>query len=590
LLTEEADLQAKLKAYLPALFCALTPVICYLIVRPYAEIGIDDDWSYIKTAQVLAQTGHIVYNGWATAMLGWQLYFGALFIKLFGFSFTAVRLSTLIEAVATAFLLERTLVRAGINEWNSVLATLAFVLSPLYLPLAVTFMTDVSGVLCIVLCLYMCLRALEAKSRRSAILWICLAALVNAVGGTARQIVWLGVLVMVPSTLWLLRRDRHVLLTGSVACIAGIGFVFAAMHWFARQPYSDPSSLIPDKIDWKGIVSMSMHGCGQLSRSMLPVLLMFIGCLPKRTRRIASVAAITSFCFVLLEIPTSIADRLPHFLAQFLVHPILFHAELHSSAVRDASLDIARDGLRLLSATATVIGFLSLLFCLLGFARDHSVPHQKNRAISWRQLGIVLSPFSVAYVILLAVFAAGNFFIVRYVLPLLAICLLVTTRYYQERVKANLPMACVALIVLAGSLAVAATHDEFALRRGSVAAIDELRSSEVPATSIWGPWEYDGWTEVEKIGYVNDRRIRTPQGLYTPPPELTIPPHCDDKQRGVPFWFSEWTPAIKPIYMISNDPTECGGPAGFSPVTYHTWLPPLNRSIYIVKLPAQLSQ
>ena len=69
-------------------------------------------------------------------MLGWQLYFGALFVKLFGFSFTAVRFGTVVEAMATAFLLQRTFVRAGLNSWNATLATMTFVLSPLYFPSA----------------------------------------------------------------------------------------------------------------------------------------------------------------------------------------------------------------------------------------------------------------------------------------------------------------------------------------------------------------------------------------------------------------------------------------------------------------------
>src|SRR5580692_7193080 len=188
------------------------PAICALTVRPFAETGINDDWSYIRTAELLAKSGKIVYNGWATAMLGWQLYLGALFVKLFGFSFTAVRASTLIVAMATAFLLQRTLVRAGIRDWNATLATLTLVLSPLFLPLVFSFMSDVSGVFCVVLCLYMCLRALQAETVRSAIAWIGIASLLNAVGGTARQIAWLGVLVMIPSTLWLLRRKQRVLL------------------------------------------------------------------------------------------------------------------------------------------------------------------------------------------------------------------------------------------------------------------------------------------------------------------------------------------------------------------------------------------
>jgi hypothetical protein len=118
-------MRTKLKNYLPALACAPLPILCDLLIRPHAEIG-DDDWSYIKTAQVLAQTGHIAYNGWATAMLGWQLCFGAFFVKLFGFSFTAVRFSTAIEAVATAFLPQRTCLRAGLNSWNAALATMDF--------------------------------------------------------------------------------------------------------------------------------------------------------------------------------------------------------------------------------------------------------------------------------------------------------------------------------------------------------------------------------------------------------------------------------------------------------------------------------
>ena len=90
-------LRAAVKNFLPAIVCPLTLLACYFVIQPYAEIGIIDDWSYIKTAQVLAQTGHIAYNGWGSPMLGWQIYFGALFIKLFGFSFTAVRFCTVMK-------------------------------------------------------------------------------------------------------------------------------------------------------------------------------------------------------------------------------------------------------------------------------------------------------------------------------------------------------------------------------------------------------------------------------------------------------------------------------------------------------------
>jgi hypothetical protein len=43
-------LQANSGKYLPAFACALIPILCYLLIRPYAEMGIDDDGLYIKNA------------------------------------------------------------------------------------------------------------------------------------------------------------------------------------------------------------------------------------------------------------------------------------------------------------------------------------------------------------------------------------------------------------------------------------------------------------------------------------------------------------------------------------------------------------
>jgi hypothetical protein len=579
-------LRAILKPYLPAILCVFIFALCYLVAHPYAEIGIDDDWSYVKSAQVLAQTGHIVYNGWATAMLGWQLYFGALFAKLFGFSFTAVRLSTLIEAMATAFLLQRTMVRVGINEWNASLATMTFVLSPLYFPLSATFMSDVSGVLCIVVCLYMCLRALSAETENSAMIWISLAALSNAVGGTARQIVWLGVLVMVPSTLFLLRRNRRVLVAGSISCIAGICIVVAAMHWFAQQPYSIPTPMIPSNINLgsvRGIGKAGLRSAGELTLYALPVLLMFLGFIRTWNRRMALIFAIGLSGFVLLGTALSIRNELNLFLAPFQVSYILSRSfqSLHLVAVTGEHIDISRDGLRLLLTCVTVLGFLGVMVPCLGSTLDRHVLQQKAESISWNKLSIVLGPFTLAYVILIAL-RAEDFVIDRYLLALLVILLLVLTRYYQQKVRAYLPAACILLIAIFAGIGIAGTHDELALYRGYVAAIDEIRSTTVPSSAILGPIEYDGWTQVEKAGYLNDSRIRVPKGAYVLAPSRVLPSDCGNDVSD----FLDMTPAIEPAYLVSANPRECGGPAGFPTVTYRTWIAPHNNSIYIVKIPS----
>ena len=70
------------------LLCGCLIVLSVLISFPFAEMGFNDDFSYVKTAYDYARTGHLIYNGWAAPMLGWQAVWGSWFIRLFGFSFS----------------------------------------------------------------------------------------------------------------------------------------------------------------------------------------------------------------------------------------------------------------------------------------------------------------------------------------------------------------------------------------------------------------------------------------------------------------------------------------------------------------------
>jgi hypothetical protein len=580
-----------MKNYAPAIACALAPILCYVVVRPFAEIGINDDWSYIKTAQVLAQTGHIVYNGWGSPMLGWQAYFGALFIWLFGFSFTAVRFATVIETMATAFLLQRTFVRAGVNTWNATLATMTFILSPLCLPLEFTFMADISGVLCIVVCLYMCLRAFQAESEHYAVVWISVAALLNALSGTARQIAWLGALVMVPSTLWLLRRSRRVLVVGCLACIAGAGIVAAEMFWFVRQPYALPMNPIPRRLDLESLEllgEVDLGAAGQLMLLAVPILLMFVASIRLFNRRAAAIFAAALLCFAVPGIALFHAGMLGRCLAPF-VEDYMTDAtfeRLDAIAANGIHLSFAPDSLRVLLTGAVVLGILSFVTCAFAGADRRPAPQHTATAISWQKLGMIIGPFSLAYILILAaIMLRQRFFYDRYLVPLLAICLLVLGRFYQERVRPNLPLVCVFFIAVFGGFSVVATHDIFAQYRGYVSAIGQLRLTGTPATAILGPWEFEAWTETEKVGFVNDHRIRVPKGAWVPPPARSLPSNCDMPSVD----FLDWTPAIDPIYAIVLDPTQCGGQLALPAVTYTTRIVQHTNSIYTVRLPAASS-
>lgn len=584
---KDSALRATVKNYLPAIACALTPIIFYVMIRPYAEIGINDDWAYIKTTQVLAQTGHIVYNGWEAAMLGWQAYFGAWFVKLFGFSFTAVRFSTVIEAMTTAFLLQRIFERAGLNSWNATLATMCFVLSPLYLPLTYTFMSDVPGVLCIVVCLYMCLRAVAAAGERSAMAWVGLAALTNALGGTARQIAWLGVLIMVPSTLWLLRRNRRVLIAGCLFWIAGIGIAVAAMHWFARQQYILPESAIPDRIGQESLLHLMRIGwrsTGQLAFLAIPVLLMFAGSLRSWNRRKVVAVATVLLCFAVPAIVLIVIGDVNPLLAPFVSDYMTASTveRLDAIAAQGLHLPAAWNSLHIFLTGATVLGIVSLAACLFAGKDRRPSLKQTETEGAWRRFCVIAGPFSMAYAALLGLVVLRNDtynFFGRYLLPLLAILLLVLVRFYQQRVREHLPWLIVLPIAIFGGFAVTATHDTFALYRGYASAIGRMQSSGVLAANIDGPWEFEGWTEIEKTGHVNDSRIRVPQDAYAPHRQIDFSSDCEGNL------FLTLAPAIKPVYAITLDPDECRGEAAFPPMEYRTWIAPHANWIYSVRLP-----
>ena len=561
-----------------AILCALTLPLCALAIWPVAEIGVMDDWSYTKTAYVFAQTGHIVYNGWATAMLGWQIYLGAIFIKLFGFSFTVVRLSMLPVAMSTVFLVHRIFVRCGINAWNATLGTLALALSPLFLPLAFSFMTDVSGLFCIALCLYACLRALQAESDKAALAWLCFAAVSSAVGGTVRQTAWLGVLVMVPSTVWLLRRRPRFPLIGGLLYLTCVAIVFYELRWFHHQPYSVPEDLVQGRISF-GILANLISNMGRLVLEMplllLPILLGFIPAVPFFNRRAIRVIAIGGLFLVVFRLIQAARHKL--LLAPYMIDYITIHGILDDLALHSPGPVVINPGARIVLTLLTEVSLLCLLAVLITRTKAQSPKSDLPRSLSWHSLSVLLVPFTLSYLALLLPRALFDVIYDRYVLALMLTASIFILRFYQEEVRPRLPAAALVPIAIFAAFGVAGTHDCFALFRARLAVIDELRSAGVPATSIDGGLEYNGWNQIELARYINDPRIPVLPGdtfrpFFSNSFGVCTPLHIDN--------FS----ATSPRYGMAYDPAACLGPADFAPVTYRTWLGPHSNTIYIVNI------
>ena len=544
----------------PSLWCAVAIAVCVLASHPFLEMGFDDDFSYIWTTKALATTGHVVYNNWATAMLGWQLYLGALFIKAFGFSFSTVRFSMLLVAMVTGALLQRLFIRLGVNSRNATLATLTLTTSPLYLPLAFSFMTDIPGFLAILVCVYGCVRATQATSDRSTIVWLILAAVSNAIGGTARQISWLGVLVLVPSTAWLLRKRPGVLAFTGGVWVLSVGFIAGCMSWFKKQPYSVNEPLAVH-------FHFFSHKYLAIPLLTLPVLIAFLWHYPFRERRASVQAGIAAASIVIPVVLYRVVKT-----ASFREHSKYFLAPFSDGEVTVKGFDIGSlpgtrpDLLPLwVQFVLTILTLSSLLaFVLLlvnGSPQRLKAGAGARLSISDARLTKMLAPFTFAYLALMVTRAAV---FERYFLPMLFVLLVFALRFYQARVAIYLPKVSVVLVTLYATFGILTLHDFIASSRARLEAADHLRSAGVPRSEIRAGFEYDGWTQIELTGHLAPKK-RSPQL-----------PKCA-------YWWESDTPSINGKYEVSYDKT-CFPQSEFPAVEYQAWLPPHRQSIYTLRM------
>jgi hypothetical protein len=538
-------------------------------------MGIADDAPYILIARTLAATGHIFYNGWPAAMLGWQLYLGAAFVKLFGFSFTIVRMSTILVATILAFILQRTFVRLGLSERNATIGTLALVVSPIYLMLAVSFMSDIWGFFAIAICLYGCLRTLQSSSEGTAILWLCFAVASNAVCGTARQIAWLGILVMVPSTLYLLRGQRRTLIAGFAATFAGILFILGCLHWFGQQPYIQQEHILPPHFSVFHVFIEFLHTFLDFPFELFPIMALFLPVIFKRR----PLVIVSSCALILLYVVLSLKGLQVHSTRLLFMEPAeLDYMSFNAYGVfagtmlqGQPSLFISRD----LQIFLTAISFASLIGLILSFfqLRDSTLHAASSTPFSRRHFIIVLLPFTTAYLLLLIPRASSSGIYNRYALILLFIAIPFLVRYYQDYIQPTLPFASILLVAILAVCSVTILHNNFALYRARVILANELVSENVPITSVDDGWEYNLAVELQRSNHLNDPRIKFPANAYVAPPP---PPSC-------PMFGYVDEPHIRPVYSVSFDPNACYGPAPFAPVHYSRWLARSPGTLYVVR-------
>jgi hypothetical protein len=549
-----------------------------LLAWPFANLPFNDDWTWALTVKQLMLTGQLKYNGWSSPTVIAQAYWGLLWVKAFGFSFNVLRISTLPMAagsVALTYMLGR---RAGLNGQLSAFTALTLGLSPLFMPMETTFMTDVPGLFFLLLSMYVLIRAYETES----IFWILTGALIAIIGGSSRQIVWIVPLITLPYFAWLRRSNPAFIAAAAVGWIGVFLGAICMQRWFSHQPFSVPDppgiSYLRELRRHPKTQVMSMFWVGlEMMLLILPIAVAAFGRNPMRPRLRGRISespttlvvngCLTLALFVALLGITHHYHRMMIPWMQNMISPTGIMGVNELSGDRPivlirpiryaiAIVALAATALLVSAAILWMVRSCGSMAKLIGFFLR---PPGRPIAVQ----AIVLT--TVAYLGLewtRCIFGVG---FDRHLLPLIPFIGIPILLSFQQNGFVRMPVVCWAVLILFGVYAIASTQELNSLARARVQVISRLRALGVKDTQIDAGFEFDYWTEADEFGHINDARLRTPIGAYDP-------------SRGP-------TPHLDFVYRLESKPTAATVPSAFGQVDYFSLLPPFHRTVWIDTFP-----
>ncbi len=543
----------------PVVLCCAVLLICLIVAHPFADSAFNDDWSYSHVALRLAQTGHFQYNGWGSPTIVFQSLWGALFIRLFGFSFNVLRLASLpfsLGFVALTYLLSRLV---GLRRELSLVSAISLAVAPLFLPLAASFMTEPYSCFLSLLCVYAAICSAESEGQRPAVYFLLLLTTAGILGGSNRQTVWAAPVTLIPYLCWVRRRDRRFLLIGA-ACYAA---VFAAMAFVVAnfsQKYS-PLELSRRKLlllaysngvaAYHLLLSLGMV-CILLS---LPALLCFSSQWKRiPIRRLLPLLLLALFLFDYLRsglgtgwgtVPFSgnlltLRGLLGRWVDGLGYRPVLFGHWVSDCLTYFLLLAI------------TLATYLTLTRCNI------------RALMTLRPSSAILCLFILSYLPFLVPGALLRLSFDRYVLPVLPVVLILILLPVQA-MSLRVPFAVWACLAVFAAYAVVTTHDYYAGLQARAEAAKQAELLGIPADHISAGFERDGWLQLQKTGHIKT-------SLY------------DDRLTWEynNFWFWYYSTVISHEYVAISGRLDRTPKSVVTTVPFQAWMRPFKRAIYVV--------
>ncbi|MFM7271134.1 MAG: hypothetical protein ACKO2C_05820 [Actinomycetes bacterium] len=282
------------RAALAILLLTLVGFVLPLVVaRHYGALGAarGDDWSYLLTLFRWVDTGHLAFNGWVSMSLVGQLLLAAPIVVARGNAIALVQAETAVIGLGGLVALAVLGRRLGLSWGVTTFVAVTIAVSPLWLILSTTYMTDVPAFAVSTLAM---LLATVAIQRRPVSMPLLVVAFVIAIFSvTIRQYAIVPVVAIVIAGAIALRAepDRRRAVVGVFAVLLGTLFVVAFFAWWYSVP--DAKTLSPRIPSPRSVRTTVIKGAGyfRLAGLLLAPVLCWAG--PIRILRRAWVAGRT---------------------------------------------------------------------------------------------------------------------------------------------------------------------------------------------------------------------------------------------------------------------------------------------------------
>jgi hypothetical protein len=490
-------------------------ILMVILVNPIGDFPLNDDWAYGWTVKTLLETGVFQLSDWTATNLLPQALWGTLFCLPFGFSFTALRISTLtfglIGVIATYGLLREA--KAGFRI--SLFGSLVVALNPIYFELSNSFNSDVPSFTLFILSVYFLTHGIHLNSR----FIITTGLIFSFISILNRQ----SSLAILPAfgIAYLAKKGLtfKTFLQSIFPTLAGIVIYLAYSHWLAiteRTPllYGLQIERLLETLSnglkvtvltyIKNISLFSIY----LGLFVFPFLILYF---PSQFNKFCAKQKLLSLCMTFFLIAIGIVliikgRQMP------LVGNVLHYFGLGPQTLDGYNSFLRQNRyLRVLIrgcwALLTLVGLIgaSILFQYFILAIQAFISRKNVTSQGW----LIVFLFTSAFLYLLP-FGGINkeYWYDRYLilpLPLImaSILILMRTLFENRNLKPRMIIVSLVTMLLLGTFTVSATHDYLLWNRVRWYALENLMQSANVLPNQIGGWEFNGWHFGNKIEICN---------------------------------------------------------------------------------------